>query len=144
MDAVANGPWKKRLKQWFGFRVASHSLEAGGRKDKEAFGKALWARAMEFFEDEVESGILSLDFMLYSIFRIVVAVFVIPMWLLLGVITLGWLWPPQVRESVFTSTVFKHSSDSEKEDELRKTQVKQLQTEVLGLKDELLQELVRC
>jgi ribosomal protein L29 len=42
---------------------------------------------------------------------------------------------------VFTSTVFKHSSDTEREDELRKTQVKQLQQEVAALKDELVQEL---
>jgi ribosomal protein L29 len=42
---------------------------------------------------------------------------------------------------VFTSTVFKHSSDTEREDELRKTQVKQLQQEVSALKDELVQEL---
>jgi ribosomal protein L29 len=42
---------------------------------------------------------------------------------------------------VFTSTVFKHSSDTEKEDDLRKTQVKQLQHEVSALKDELVQEL---
>jgi ribosomal protein L29 len=37
--------------------------------------------------------------------------------------------------------VFKHSSETEREDELRKTQVKSLQQEVAELKDELVQEL---
>lgn len=137
MDAIANGPWKKRLKAIFGIDEGHAS---NGRADQQ-FGKELWVRATELFEDEVEDGFFSVDFLLYTLLRIVVAVFVIPVWLLLGLVTLGWFWPPQVRESVFTSKVFKHSSDTEKEDEMRKTQVKKLNEEVVGLKDDLLQEL---
>jgi hypothetical protein len=37
--------------------------------------------------------------------------------------------------------VFKHTTDTEKEEMLRKTQVKRLETEVKEFKDELLQEL---
>ena len=137
MDAIANGPWKRRLKQLFGFG----GVDASGGGKKSAFGKELWNRTMELFEDDIDDGLFSMDFFVYTVMRVFVAIFLVPFWLLLGVFTFGWLWPPQVRESVFTSTVFKHSSDSVKEDELRKTQVKQLQDEVLGLKDELLQEL---
>jgi hypothetical protein len=136
MDAIANGPWKKRLKKTFGFG-ADHDTGRAGQQ----FGQVLWVQAMELFEDDVEGGILSVDFVLYSVLRLVVAVFVIPFWLFMGLITLGWCWPPQIRERVFISTVFQHSSDSEKADELRRTQVKILQEEVIGLKDELLQEL---
>lgn len=96
---------------------------------------------MELFEDEVDDGYMSVDFMLYTILRILVATVIIPLWLLVGLVTLGWFWPPQIREAVFTSTVFKHSSDSVKEDELRKTQVKKLHEEVMELKDDILQEL---
>jgi hypothetical protein len=137
MDAIANGPWKRRLKQVFG--LGSSARNDGGIK--KAFGKELWSRAMELFEDDIDDSIFSMDFLAYTLMRLFVAIILVPCWLLLGVFTLGWLWPPQVRESVFTSTVFKHSSDSVKEDELRKTQVKQLQDEVVALKDELLQEL---
>jgi hypothetical protein len=42
---------------------------------------------------------------------------------------------------VFTSTVFKHSSETEREDELRKSQVKSLKLEVAALKDEIVQEM---
>jgi Ion transport protein len=136
MDAIANGPWKKRLKKTFGFGDDQDTGRMG-----QQFGQILWAQTMELFEDDVEGGIFSLDFILYSMLRVFVAVFVIPFWLFLGLVTLGWCWPPQIRERVFISTVFKHSSDSEKEDELRRTQVKVLQEEVTGLKDDLLQEL---
>lgn len=136
MDAIANGPWKNRLKKSFGFGEGGDS---SGRTEQA--GKELWIKLMELFEDEIDDGFLSIDFYLYNLLRVVVALVVIPLWMLLGVITLGWVWPPQVREAVFTSTLLKHSSDTEKEDELRKTQVKKLQDEVLGLKDELLQEL---
>lgn len=138
MDAIANGPWKRRLKQIFGFRHRTENQKA----ITAAFGKDLWDRVIEIiFDEDVDSSGFSFDFLLFSILRIVVALFIVPMWLFLGAISFGILWPPQVRHSVFRSKVNKHNSDSEKEDELRKTQVKQLQAEVLGLRDELLQEL---
>jgi Ion transport protein len=145
MDAIANGPWKRRfLKEWIGFNSTNTTTRSGsstGRRTEQVFGKELWNRCMELFEDEIDDGYMSLDFMLYTILRMIVAMLIIPLWLLVGIITLGWFWPPQVREAVFTSTVFKHSSDSVKEDELRKTQVKKLHDEVTELKDEILQEL---
>jgi hypothetical protein len=137
MDAIANGPWKRRFKKWFGL---SGEDDASGHKEQ-IFGKELWNQCIELFEDEIDDGYFSVDFLLYTILRIVVATLIIPLWLLLGVLTLGWCWPPQVREAVFTSTVFKHSSDSAKEDEHRKTQVKKLHEEVMELKDDILQEL---
>lgn len=135
MDAIANGPWKQRLKQLLGFKVLRN------REKKQPFGKEAWNRAMELFEDELEESVTSVDWLVYTVLRIVVATILIPIWFAIGAITMGWLWPPQVRASVFSRTVFKHSSDTEKENELRKTQVQQLQDEVQNLKDELLQEL---
>ncbi|GAX19398.1 hypothetical protein FisN_4Lh378 [Fistulifera solaris] len=105
------------------------------------FGKDLWKQITELFEDEVEEGYFSFDFLAYTLLRVVAAVFIIPLWILLGLLTMGWFWPPQIREAVFTSVISKHSSDIEMEDELRKTQVKKLEEEVNGLKYELLQEL---
>jgi hypothetical protein len=96
---------------------------------------------MDLFEDPVESGVLSLDFVAYTLMRIVALLIILPLWLALGLVTCGWLWPPQVRVALFTSSVFKHSSDSAKHNELRTTQVKQLRREVHDLNDELLQEL---
>lgn len=138
MDGIANGPWRSRLRKTLGFGKAT-PYESKGRQES-VFGKELWKQIVDLFVDDVEEGIMSFDFLAYTLLRIA-AVFVVPLWLALGMITAGLLWPPQVREFVFTSTVFKHSSDIEKQNELRKTQVLQLQQEVKDLNEEILQEL---
>jgi hypothetical protein len=141
MDAIANGPWKRRFRKWFGFGHDDDHENYNGRRSEQVFGKDLWNRCIELFEDEIDDGYMSVDFVLYTLLRIIVATLIIPLWLLLGLITVGWFWPPQVREAVFTSAVFKHSSNSVREDELRKTQVMKLHEEVMELKDDILQEL---
>ena len=133
MDAVANGPWVSRYRKW---RGSDDSNELG----EATFGKQLWKQIMELFEEDVDEGVLSVDFLAYFLLR-TLACMIIPLWILVGLLTFGWLWPPQVREFVFTSTVSAHSSETAKEDELRKTQVANLQQEVSILKEDLLQEL---
>jgi hypothetical protein len=141
MDAIANGPWRGRLRKALGLsKKSAPTDDTGERTGGRQFGKEQWKILMDLFEDDVEGGVASLDFLLHMALR-AVAAFVIPLWLLTGVLTAGWLWPPQIREAIFTSTVFNHSSDAEKENELRHTQVNQLQEEVRMLSDELLQEL---
>lgn len=139
MDAIANGPWKRKAK---------HPLGLGGRDGEtpvastgNLFGKEFWKRLMDLFDDEIDEDMLSLEFWAYIMLRCFTALIIIPFWIFVGVCTLGWLWPPQVREAIFTSAVSKHSSDSAREDELRKTQVALLQKEVNDLRDYLAQEL---
>jgi len=138
MDAMANGPWKRKLLNMLGWKENSDTTGKG-----DVFGKDLWDQIKDLFDtpDTAEDDFLSLEFMAFTLLRIITAIFVIPLWLALGVFTFGWFWPPQIRKYVFTSSVFKHSSDTEKENELRTTQVKNLEEHVSGLKDELLQEL---
>lgn len=140
MDAIANGPWKTKLKKSVGWEEDDGSPSGAQKTHPKVFGKESWKRLMDLFEDEIDDSALSLEYFLYTLLRFV-GCFVIIFWILLGIFTAGWLWPPQIREAVFTSSVFKHSSDSEKEDELRKTQVKKLEQEVKELKEELVQEL---
>lgn len=147
MDAIANGPWKTKLKKALGFddddRPPGPSNASERKATEKIFGKESWKRLMDLFEDEIDDSVVSFEYFLYTLLRVAVAVIVIPLWIFVGIITAGWLWPPQIREAVFTSRTFKHSSDSEKEDELRKTQVKKLEVEVKELKDELVQELAQ-
>lgn len=134
MDAIANGPF------WAicGFKKKTAYLESS--RTQAVFGKEMWKQVMDLYDDEVEDGMMSFDFWAYTFLRILGAVF-IPAWLLLGAVTFGILWPPQVREAVFTSTVFAHTTDLAKEDELRRTQIVKLQQEVSELKEDILQEL---
>jgi hypothetical protein len=139
MDAIANGPWKKRVKSTVGLGGGDGEVPVAPAGN--LFGKEFWKRLMDLFEDDIDADMLSLEFMAYTLLRCVTAFFIIPSWITLGIFTAGWLWPPQVREAIFTSAVSKHSSDSAKEDELRKTQVDLLQNEVAKLKEDLTQEL---
>lgn len=149
MDAIANGPWKSRLKKIMGWddeggegghQPTNTTAERSGTYER-VFGKESWKRLMDLFEDEIDDSVVSLEYFLYTLLRFTVACFVIPLWIILGLPTAGWLWPPQIREAVFTSSVFKHTNDTEREDELRKIQVKKLEQEVKELKDDLVQEL---
>lgn len=135
MDAIANGPWKSRVRRLFGMSEVdrSHNVEV-------TFGKDVWKALTDLFEYEPDEGVLSFEFFCYMILRIC-ALVIMPLWILAGALVAGWLWPPQVREKLFTQVVSKHSSESEKEEELRKTQVQRLKVEIDGLKDELMQEL---
>lgn len=135
MDAIANGPWKQRLKACCGLDD-KETVPKGS-----TFGKELWKRLMDLFQDDIEENYMSTEFFAYLLLRIVTAVFVIPAWIIAGLLTAGYLWPPQVREAIFTSSVSKHSSDSAEEDELRKTQVALLQKEVADMREDLEQEL---
>ena len=110
------------------------------RKAEASFGRESWKRLMDLFDDDIDDSAGSFEFLCYTVLRFC-AVFIIPLWLLFGFLSLGILWPPQVRENVFTSKVLKHSSEAERDDELRKTQIRNVQQEVQALKDELLQEL---
>jgi Ion transport protein len=140
MDGIANGPWKSRMYSALGCGKCVNSSPVSERKVPQ-FGMELWKQIIDLFEDEVEEGMFSIEFVAYTVLRVIAACFVIPLWILLGLVTVGWLWPPQIREAVFTSSVMKHSSDVEKQNELRKTQVIKLQEEVQNLSHELLQEL---
>lgn len=136
MDAVANGPWKARLKQMFGIRSKESITKA-----EVTFGREYWKRLMDLYEDEIDESAFSVEFICQSMLRIVALLVVIPLWLLFGLLSFGSLWPPQVREAIFTSKVLKHSSEAEKDDELRKMQIRILRQEVELLKDDLMQEL---
>ena len=138
MDAIANGPWKKRFKSCAGL---CRSEERDGALKGSTFGKELWKRLMDLLDDDIEENYTSAEFFAYLLLRLVTAVFIIPFWIFFGLFTAGLFWPPQVREAVFTATVSKHSSDSEKEDELRKTQVALLQKEVMELREDMAEEL---
>jgi hypothetical protein len=137
MDAIANGPWKKRIEQ----AVGLGGIEQNDAPAVNFSGKEFWKRLIDLFDEIIEEDCTWLEFWTTMMLR-VAAFCIIPFWLILGFLSVGWFWPPQVREFIFTSAVSRHSSDSEKEDELRKTQVVLLQKEVTELSEVFAQELV--
>lgn len=137
MDAIANGPWKEKLKRSFGMKS---DIGRDTRANVSAEAK-FWKSLMDLFTDDIEGDVMSFEFWIYTMMRVVSAVFIIPMWILLGFLSFGWFWPPQFREMIFTASVSIYSSESEREDELRKTQVELLQKEVRELSEDMTREL---
>ncbi|KAL3932837.1 MAG: hypothetical protein SGBAC_010663 [Bacillariaceae sp.] len=137
MDAVANGPWKRKLRKMFGF--SSRKKKSQGGK-KTVFGESTWERMNNLlFEDDQDLGVFNIEFYCYFILKVITAA-VIPIWFLLGIFTFGILWPPQIRRFFFTSSVTK-LSESDKEDAMRKNQIENLHIEIEELKNELLKEM---
>ena len=132
MDAIAHGPFWRIC----GFK--QNLMESS--RNQATFGKEAWKQLHDLFEDDIEEGVMTFDFWAYNLLRVMAALF-IPLWLVVGLITCGWLWPPQVREAFLSSTVFAHVTDLAKEDEQRRTQIVQLRQEVSSLREELLHEL---
>lgn len=135
MDAIANGPWKSRLRTSVGMSAIDRTNNI-----QVTFGDDLWRRLMDLFELELDEGLFSLEFICSIILRMCALIF-IPLWIIGGAVVAGWLWPPQVRKKLFTQIVSKHSSESDKEEQLRKTQIQRLQVEIDGLREDILQEL---
>ncbi|CAJ1945584.1 unnamed protein product [Cylindrotheca closterium] len=137
MDAVANGPWKRKLRKMFGLSSRKKKREGG---KKTVFGESTWERMTNLlFDDDQDLGILNIEFYCYFILKVLTVAF-IPIWFLLGIVTFGILWPPQIRRFFFTSSVTK-LSESDREDALRKTQIDSLHVEIEDLKTELLKEM---
>jgi hypothetical protein len=139
MDAIANGPWKKIFREMLGMRDPEKELiETGGST---AWGKDYWKRLMEMFEEDIDASVFSVEYITSTLLRLSALFFIIPAWIVLGIATFGWLWPPQIREYVFTSAVSKHNSESEREEELRRNQLVKVQAEIVVMGEELRQEL---
>jgi hypothetical protein len=116
-----------------GMSLAADSIEA-----KQPFREA-WKSVMFLFDANLYEEIDWLEFFVYMLFRIFAVVFVIPLWLALGLVTAGWLWPPQVREFLF---VQKETAVSRSELERRKLgKLTAIQTDLKSLKTHLMREM---
>jgi hypothetical protein len=133
MDAVANGPWKRKVRKIMGL---------SNRKSDEVskmalFGQDAWKGMMDLLFEEDPDDVY---FPVYFLLRVFTALILIPTWFLLGIVTFGILWPPQIRAFFFTSKITK-ATKTDREDALRKTQIGILHVEIEDLRNELLKGL---
>ena len=96
----------------------------------------LWENVFDSSLDEKEDlDSTRCDSWVKLMLQAVVLVFIIPLWLLLGLLTLGVLWPPQVREYLL---VEKKTVEGRAEFERRKLeQLKEIQNDINSLKGEI-------
>jgi len=111
MDMVTNGPWKKTVMNLFKLRDDDDDDDDDEeetslvKKDKVeiSWERIGWKKLIECFDPEVDSN--GMGMILYVPLRVFISMFLIPFWLLLGILSAGWLWPPQVREGLFVQKV---------------------------------------
>jgi hypothetical protein len=115
------------------------SVYPGG--SREWFREA-WKSIVGLFEespyDENEHGHDSVEFWVNVFYR-VLALFIIPFWLFIGFVSVGILWPPQVREWLF---VQKETMASRSEIERKKLEkLRIIQNDMKNLKSDIRREI---
>mmetsp|Transcript_48503 Transcript_48503/g.58525 ORF Transcript_48503/g.58525 Transcript_48503/m.58525 type:complete len:819 (-) Transcript_48503:67-2523(-) len=106
MDAMTSGPWKKKVKSILSFGDAPDGSTVD-LSEGDVFGRSGWKHLIELYDDEDLSPV-SFEFWCYLVARVVTGVFIIPSWFLVGVLSAGWLWPPQMREYFLKQQASKH------------------------------------
>jgi hypothetical protein len=121
-----------------------------------------WHQVLLLFDANLYDEVDWIEAVVYNVFRVVCVFLVIPLWILAGALTAGWLWPPQVREYLFVQKEavvsraelerhklqqlqeiqeglrklkvdMKHEMEGDRDEMLRmRTEVETIQSEVLG------------
>jgi len=123
MDAISYGT-RKRIRSCFGegngglapgaptevveTPNAAPQLSSKGDDDDEdsspgtRYFREGWKQLMLLFDsnlyDDIDLTPGNIEFWCYLCFQVLAVIFFIPLWIIAGVVTCGWLWPPQVRE----------------------------------------------
>jgi hypothetical protein len=106
---------------------------------KDTFGQGAWKNLIALYEDQDLSA-LSLEFYCYLVFRFAAGIFLIPLWLIVGLASAGFLWPPQVREWLFVQRIAKRSKGDTLQEQ-RLYQMNELKAEVKKLQEEIKDEM---
>lgn len=142
MDAISSGPWKRRLRAILTFSDAgSSSLNiTEPKKEKpvdKQFDYVVWNNFVHPRSGIDESmSLLNIEFWVLSIWKGFVFIVVIPMWVLLGIFSAGWLWPPQIREWMLVQPVSSSKTRADLSNVVAK-QIRDLREEVGKLRAEV-------
>ena len=120
------------------------SSKGGGNKSSKRVFYDGWRNLVQLFDqhlyDDIDFHPSNVDFWCYFLFRGLAVVFIIPIWIVAGLVTAGWLWPPQIREWLF---VQKDTAISRADLEKQKLeQLKEIQNNIKTLKADLRKELL--
>lgn len=114
-----------------------------GEKQSLARFRNGWRSIMNLFDPNLyetyDVNPSSFEFWCYVLVRFAAIVFVIPVWLILGLCTAGWLWPPQVREYLFKQKKVAISRADMAEQVT--AQINELQNEIKKLRAEMKGEM---
>jgi len=152
MDQISSA-FLQRIKGLYGSKGANPQIQEGPsgaglvshdttRPEDDIFYEG-WKSIVQLFDqnlyDDVDLSPQNIEFWCYFFFRFAAVIFVIPLWVIAGLLTFGWLWPPQVREYLL---VQKETAISRADLEKQKLeQLKEIQTNIKSLKTEIKKEM---
>jgi len=119
----------------------------GGNKRQGAHSKRIfadaWRNLVQLFDehlyDDIDFHPSNVDFWCFFLFRALAIIFIFPLWIIAGVVTIGWLWPPQIREWLFIQNETQISrADLEKQ---KLDQLVEIQNSIKSLKADISKEL---
>ncbi len=152
MDAVSFVPWKRRVKRLTQralskFKMTNNNditAENNDSPSSQDHMRELWQDMKDLLLESTtvthpEMSYCSKDYLSHVLARMLTAFVIIPLWILLGVFTAGFFWPPQVRKFLFVQKV---SSEQQGKDDLynmekRKEEVEVLRKELKELHDDI-------
>ena len=140
MDAIANGVSKFFLVLIGRGQNSMESFSEDGVLQRSSFsltsnssfGHDLWKDFLDTFETTASSN-MSIDFVLILFHRLI-AVIIVPIWIIVGICTAGWLWPPQIREWCFVAN-YTTASKGKTAETFNKNHIKHLQEVTLRNED---------
>ena len=140
---ITDGPWKDTVQSFFKLNSDSgenNALKAGKEDQPDvSWERILWKKLVENFDPSKEANKTKMLCLLP--WRICISTFLIPFWLLVGVLSAGWLWPPQVREGLFVQRVSMPEDNTVAQDaELRIQEVGELREKLTETQTELVEE----
>ena len=150
MDVISNGPLTRKLQTMFSSSDNdSESLNTSpttGERRNESVAANMWNHVMELFDQDspylsVDTG--SLAFLCLNFLRFIAIFIIIPIWFTVGLIFLGLLWPPQIRQKLMRQTISMEKSTKAIKAEHQKNNLAIVQRSMTDARKELTTSLMR-
>lgn len=151
MDVISNGPVTRKLQNLFSTNDNdSESLNTPhtttSERRNESFTANMWNHVMELFDQDspyltVDTG--SLAFLCLNFLRFIAIFIVIPIWFTIGLVFLGLLWPPQIRQKMMRQTITMEKSTKTIKAEQQKNNLAVVQRSMTDARQELTTSLTR-
>lgn len=131
MDVLSNGPVTRRFCGNSG-HILTTEMNLSSSK--------LWIQIMELFDKNgpyLKIEVCSIAFLCLNFLRIVAVLLVIPLWVILGLCSVGLLWPPQIRQKLMKQNRTRNKSAAIVKSEQHKSDMRKLKVSMSSFRDEI-------
>jgi len=135
----------RRIKRtFFGNRARPSSNSSQDKKND--LVSNVWIYILELFEADgpyLRVEVWSMTFVCLNFLRFVAILIVIPLWVVLGLCTVGLFWPPQIRQKLMRQQISRKRSAAVVKTEQQKHEIRNLKNSVANVRHELVTSLAK-